>query len=188
MADNDQTVIRSFDVWRAVSSVALAVVTQDCGSSRGSFAKDVCNLPGTNPAGCHHQEAPGIIQFPVKQTDLATILSHLKVEMKLERDTYTIDEFIAMARKHPDLVPVMVEKMRYGFAVDGIICEYAQVWLNGALVETTCCESENDAGMRKAVEALGIAARRSERRIADCGVKPFIGRYGLRRPIGQTSA
>ena len=48
--------------------------------------------------------------------------------------------------------------MRYGFTVDGIICEYAQVWLNGALVETACCESENYAGMMKVVEALGIAA------------------------------
>ena len=41
-----------------------------------------------------------------------------------------------MARAHPDLVPVTIEKMRYGFTVDGVICEYAQVWLNGALLET----------------------------------------------------
>jgi hypothetical protein len=31
-----------------------------------------------------------------------------------------------MARRHPDLVPVTIEKVRYGFTVDGIICEYAQ--------------------------------------------------------------
>ena len=30
-----------------------------------------------------------------------------------------------MARRHPDLVPVTIEKMRYGFTVDGIICECA---------------------------------------------------------------
>ena len=63
-----------------------------------------------------------------------------------------------MARRHAELVPVTVEKMRYGFSVEGIICEYAQVWFNGALLETACCESENYAGMKKAVEALGIAA------------------------------
>ena len=113
---------------------------------------------GETPEGYEIFQPRGKFQFPVKQADLATILSHLKAEMKLDRDSYTIDEFIAMARKHPDLVPVTVEKMRYGFSVDGIICEYALVWLNGALVETACCESENYAGMKKAVEALGIAA------------------------------
>ena len=68
------------------------------------------------------------------------------------------EEFIAMARKHSDLVPVTVEKMRYGFTVEGVICEYAQVWFNGAMVESACCESENYAGMRQVVESLGIAA------------------------------
>jgi hypothetical protein len=56
------------------------------------------------------------------------------------------------------LVPVCVEKMRYGFTVGGVICEYAQVWFNGALVESACCESENYDTMRQAIEALGIAA------------------------------
>jgi hypothetical protein len=63
-----------------------------------------------------------------------------------------------MARTHPDLVPVTVEKMRFGFTVEGIICEYAQVYFNGAMLESACCESENYAGMKKAVEALGLAA------------------------------
>jgi hypothetical protein len=53
---------------------------------------------------------------------------------------------------------VSVEKMRYGFTVEGIICEYAQVWFNGALVESACCESANHASMRKVIETLGIAA------------------------------
>ena len=47
--------------------------------------------------------------------------------------------------------------MRYGFTVEGIICEFAQVWFNGALVESASCESENYAGIRKAVEALGLS-------------------------------
>ena len=68
-----------------------------------------------------------------------------------------IDTFIEMARKHPELAPVTVEKMRYGFTIDGIICEFAQVWLNGALIETACAESENYAGMKEVVEGLAIA-------------------------------
>ena len=41
--------------------------------------------------------------------------------------------------------------------MDGIICEYAQVWFNGALMETACCESEDYAGIKTVAEKLGIA-------------------------------
>jgi hypothetical protein len=119
---------------------------------------DIKTKTGETPEGYEIFQPRGKFQFPVKKEDLATILSHLKAEMALNQDVYTIDEFIAMARKHADLVPVTVEKMRYGFTIDGIICEYAQVWFNGALVETACAESENYAGMRQVVEGLGLAA------------------------------
>jgi hypothetical protein len=84
-------------------------------------------------------------------------LSHLKAEAVLSEDNYTIDAFIAMARKHAELRAVTVEKMRYGFTIDGIICEYAQVWFNGAVLESACAESENYAGMKEVIEGLGIA-------------------------------
>ena len=136
----------------------LSVHTDEANVKVRDGLLDIKLKVGETPEGYEIFQPRGKFQFPVKQEDLATILSHLKAEMKLERETYSIAEFIGMARKHPDLVPVTVEKMRYGFTVDGIICEYAQVWLNGTLVETACCESENYAGMKQAVEALGIAA------------------------------
>ena len=119
---------------------------------------DIKTRVGQTPEGYEIFQPRGKFQFPVKREELATILSHLKVEMTLDKETYSLEEFITMARKHPDLVPVAVEKMRYGFTIGGIICEYAQVWFNGALVESACCESENYAGMRQVIETLGIAA------------------------------
>ncbi len=119
---------------------------------------DIKTKVGETPEGYEIFQPRGKFQFPVKREDLSTILTHLKVDMPLDRESYTIDEFIAMARKHPDLVPVTVEKMRYGFTVGGVICEYAQVWFNGAMIESACCESENYAAMRQAIEVLGIAA------------------------------
>ncbi len=118
---------------------------------------DIKTKVGETPEKYEIFQPRGKFQFPVKKEDLAIILSHLKVEIKLDKDSYTIDEFILMARKHPELAPVTVEKMRYGFIIDGIICEYAQVWLNGALVETACAESENYAGMKEVIEGLGLA-------------------------------
>ncbi len=118
---------------------------------------DIKTKVGETPEGYEIFQPRGKFQFPVPKEDLATIISHLKVEMPLDKDQYSIEEFIEMTRRHSDMVPVQVEKMRYGFTVDGIICEYAKVWFNGALVESACCESENYEGMKKAVEALGIS-------------------------------
>ena len=118
---------------------------------------DIKTKTGETPEGYEIFQPRGKFKFPVSRADLATILSHLQVTMDLADDTYPIETFIAMARAHPQLRVVTVEKMRYGFTIDGIICEYAQVWLNGALVETACAESENYAGMKQVVEGLGLA-------------------------------
>jgi hypothetical protein len=119
---------------------------------------DIKTKVGATPEGYEIFQPRGKFQFPIKREDLATILLHLKVEAELGAETYTIDDFVELARRHPELSAVSVEKMRYGFTIDGIICEYAQVWFNGALVESACCESENYEGMRQVIEGLGIAA------------------------------
>ena len=118
---------------------------------------DIKTKVGVTPEGYEIFQPRGKFQFPVSKADLAVILSHLKVDIELTEETYTIERFIEIARQTPQLVPVMVEKMRYGFTIDGIICEYAQVWFNGAMVESACCESENYAGMQAVVAGLGIA-------------------------------
>ncbi|MBY0268548.1 MAG: hypothetical protein K2X06_01590 [Burkholderiales bacterium] len=118
---------------------------------------DIKLKTGETPEGYEIFQPAGKFQFPLQQADLAVILKHLQVDAAPGKGSCTFDEFLAMARAHPDLVPVTIEKMRYGFTVDGVICEYAQVWLNGALLETACCESENHAGMKKVSEMLGIA-------------------------------
>ncbi|PKL07981.1 MAG: hypothetical protein CVV51_11290 [Spirochaetae bacterium HGW-Spirochaetae-7] len=119
---------------------------------------DIKVKTGETPEGYEIFQPRGKFQFPVKRDDLATILSHLKSDMKLDKDSYTIESFIEMARVFPGMAAVSVEKMRYGFTIDGIICEYAQVWFNGALVESACVESENYAGMKLVIEGLGIAS------------------------------
>ena len=117
---------------------------------------DIKTKVGETPEGYEIFQPRGKFQFPVKKEDLAKILSHLQAEMNLDQEMYTIAEFIAMAGKQPGMAAVSVEKMRYGFTIDGIICEYAQVWFNGAMVESACAESENYDGMRAVIEGLGI--------------------------------
>jgi hypothetical protein len=140
-----------------VETYFLSTRTNDANVKVRDGLLDIKTKVGETPEGYEIFQPRGKFQFPVSKADLATILSHLQVEMELAADNYDIDTFIAMARKHPELTPVKVEKMRYGFTIDGIICEYAQVWFNGAMVETACAESENYAGMKTVVEGLGIS-------------------------------
>ena len=135
----------------------LSVHTTDANVKVRDGLLDIKTKVGETPEGYEIFQPRGKFQFPVPREELAVILSHLKVDMELNKDSYTIEEFINMARKHRDMTPVTVEKMRYGFTVNGIICEYARVWFNGALMESACCESEDYAAMKNAVEALGLA-------------------------------
>lgn len=118
---------------------------------------DIKTKVGETPEGYEIFQPRGKFQFPVKKEELEEILSHLKVSMKLDEDSYSLEEFIAMARKTNELSVVQVEKKRFGFSVNGVICEYAKVWFNGAMVETACCESENYENMKAATTALGIS-------------------------------
>ena len=113
---------------------------------------------GETPEGYEIFQPRGRLRLPLGKADLTTALLYLNVKMDISTQTCTLEDITEMARSHPDLVPVMVEKMRYGFTVDGIICEYAQVRFNGALLESACCESEDYIGMRNAIKALGIGA------------------------------
>lgn len=119
---------------------------------------DVKKRVGQTPEGYEIFQPAGKFQFPATVETLTQVLQHLQVNLPLDQATYSVEDFITIARKHPDLCPVTVEKMRYGFTIDGIVCEYAQVWFNGALMETACVESENYAGMKTTIEGLGIVA------------------------------
>ena len=63
-----------------------------------------------------------------------------------------------MVAEHNDTVAVDVQKHRFGFSVNGVICEYAKILFNGAQVETACVESEDYGAMQEAAAALKIDA------------------------------
>lgn len=110
------------------------------------------------PEGYEVFQPAGKYPLPLKQADLAALLAHLQVRAAMDRSEYTVENLLAIARAHPDLRPISVEKTRYGFVVNGAICEYAEVFFNGARIETACCESEHTAEVTAAITALGIAA------------------------------
>ncbi len=98
----------------------------------------------------------GKFQFPVSKEELSKIFETLLVEVSLDKDEYSLDEFLTMVKADAGLAAVDVEKERYGFSVDGMICEYGKILFNGALLETACVESEDYQGMKKAIQALKL--------------------------------
>lgn len=119
---------------------------------------DIKMKTGETPEGFEIFQPRGKFAFPVKREELAAILSALEIKVVAETlpEETTLDEFFTLVRGNADLALVTVEKKRYGFSVNGVICEYAEVWFNGARVETACCESEDYASMASAVKVLGL--------------------------------
>lgn len=97
-------------------------------------------------------------EFPISKKVLEEeVFPAFMVTMpELNKDTYSLDEFIAMVKNHKDLQAVSVEKQRYGYSVNGTICEVANVWINGAKVVTINSESTVIADILKTLKDVGL--------------------------------
>ncbi len=97
-------------------------------------------------------------EFPIKAEVLKNeVFPAFKVEMPaLDKDEYTLDEFLQIIKDHSDLQAVNVEKERYGYMVNDTICEYAVVYINGASVVTVNSESTELDDIKKTIKDLEI--------------------------------
>ncbi|MBE9484726.1 MAG: hypothetical protein IMY74_07760 [Bacteroidetes bacterium] len=97
-------------------------------------------------------------KFPMKAEMLtAEVFPAFKVEMPaLEGKEYTLDEFLEIVNDHPDLQAITVEKERFGYMVNDTICEFAHVWINGAMLVTVNSESTEIDDIKKTVKDLGL--------------------------------
>jgi len=97
-------------------------------------------------------------EFPMKSEMLEKeVFPAFKVEMpELEKEEYTLDEFLEMVKTHSDLQAVSIEKERFGFMVNDTICEFANVWINGAMVVTVNSESTEIEDIKKTIKDIGL--------------------------------
>ncbi|GHV35722.1 hypothetical protein FACS1894178_5920 [Bacteroidia bacterium] len=94
---------------------------------------------------------------------------------KLDKATYSLEEFLSIVKNHPDLKAVTVEKLRYGYMVNNTICETGDVYINGAKLQTINSESTEIDDLKKTV--------------ADCGLEAFENinyLQAIKRVIGMT--
>ena len=99
-------------------------------------------------------------EFPMRAEVLKNeVFPAFQVEMPaLDKDKYSLDDFIEMVKAHPDLQAVNVYKHRFGYMVNNTICEYGFVLINGAMVTTINSESTEIDDIKKTISDLGVEA------------------------------
>lgn len=97
-------------------------------------------------------------EFPIsKEVLLKEVFPAFKVKMPdLEKDTYTMDEFLAIVNDNPELQAVKVHKQRFGYMVNNTLCEVGNVLVNGAKVVTINSESTELDDIKKTISDCGL--------------------------------
>jgi len=92
-------------------------------------------------------------EFPIaKEVLLNDVFPAFMVKMpELLKDTYTVDEFLAMIDANDDLQAVRVHKQRFGYMVNDTLCEVGNVLINGAKVVTINSESTELDDIKKTI-------------------------------------
>jgi hypothetical protein len=97
-------------------------------------------------------------EFPVPVHFLKSdIFPAFQVEMPVFKKTkYTMDEFLAVVKEHPDLQAVSVVKERFGYMVNDTICEVGNILINGAKVMTINSESTEVDDIKITIIDVGL--------------------------------
>jgi len=96
--------------------------------------------------------------FPLQAAEAAKVLEALKLPIPTPvRASYTLDEFIEQfAAPGGAIRAVQVHKRRTRYTVGGCMAELSEVVANGKPTRTIAVESENAAGVMRAVRELGL--------------------------------
>ena len=146
-----------FKIRQSKETYILSSQTNEANVKIRDALLDIKIKVGETDEGYEIFQPRGKFSFPVNKEDLLTIFKNLLVQISADKSTYTLEEFLTLVDESPELTAVNVEKERYGFSVDGVICEYAEVLFNGALVETACAESKDYAAIENVINILEIA-------------------------------
>lgn len=145
-----------FKIRQSGETYILSVHTNEANVKIRDGLLDIKTKVGETDQGYEIFQPRGKFQFPVQQDELQTILENLQVKVALDKETYSFDDFLTLIKATEGLTAVDVQKERYGFSVDGVICEYARILFNGAQIESACAESEDYAAMEQVIEKLEI--------------------------------
>lgn len=118
---------------------------------------DIKLRTGLTPQGYEIYQPSGKLELPLAREALERVFALLQAPLPAAAPAIcSAEQLVALARAEPGLRVVTVEKQRWGFSIDGVVCEYARVRFNGALLETACVESEDHEAMQRVIAELGL--------------------------------
>ena len=96
--------------------------------------------------------------FPLPGVEAVKVLEALRLPVPTSvRESYTLDEFIGQfAAPGGSVRAVRVHKRRVRYTVDGCMAELSEVVADGKSTRTLAVESEDAAGVMRAVRGLGL--------------------------------
>lgn len=152
-----QAQAKLFKIRRSSETYILSRRTNEANVKIRDGLLDIKIKVGETEDGYEIFQPRGKFKFPIQKEELSTIFENLQAPVTLTKATCSLNEFLNLVADSPDLTAVDVRKERYGFSVNGVICEYAEILFNGALIETACVESEDYSTMKEVIEKLEIA-------------------------------
>lgn len=98
-------------------------------------------------------------EFPMKTAILETeVFPALAIPAPVfEKEEYTLKEFITcIVKDDPDVVAAHTRKIRHSYTINNCICEIADVFVNGAFIQTIAIESEKAELVSQTKKLLGF--------------------------------
>ena len=118
---------------------------------------DVKLLRETDADGLERWEPVMKASFPMSPDDVATVLEALGLgRPTIDRDRYTLDEFVAAFGGGGAIRAVQVHKRRVRYKVNGCTSEVTDVVADGKPSKTVAIESEDKAAVLEAVRQTGL--------------------------------
>lgn len=96
---------------------------------------------------------------------------------ELKQESYNQEEFLDLVNEQSELQAVYVDKHRFGYMVNNTICEYALVWVNGAMIETVSSESTEIDDILKTISDLNLEGEGNVNYLQ--AIKRVIGMIGM---------
>jgi len=118
---------------------------------------DVKLLVETNSDGLEQWRPIMKASFPMAIDELSHLFDAIGSGLPaLERESYTLEQFLAELAPQADLRPVQVHKRRVRYVVGGCTSEVSEVDANDDRIRTVAIESEDPAAVVAAVRSVGL--------------------------------
>ncbi len=118
---------------------------------------DVKSLQQVNLDGLEQWKPILKVAFPLPKEKLLEVYKVFRLAPpEFEKDVYTFEEFVEIAKKNPRIMLFEVEKTRDLYDVDTCIVEYATVKVDGKEYKTAAAEDPDPEKVKRIVKKMGL--------------------------------